>query len=178
MESWLNDPAVADIFYIGPSDFGLRLEAKCVTQGKKPSLELAGNDGVAIWRDAHLDRAVQALTECFLGSGQICMVPNYTVVHPDIADELLRRLGEAVDALRPGYPDDPETLLSPVVRSEKFFAFLDQAVGAGAQLLRGGHRIEIDGTVSGNGPFLQPTVLRVDGLAGARCARRPPPTGC
>ncbi|WP_327705330.1 aldehyde dehydrogenase family protein [Streptomyces decoyicus] len=168
LESWLNDPAVADIFYIGPSDFGLRLEAKCVAHGKKPILELAGNDGVAIWRDAHLDRAVQALTECFLGSGQICMVPNYAVVHPDIADELLRRLGEAVDALRPGYPDDPKTLLSPVVRSEKFFAFLDQAVGAGAQLLRGGHRIEVDGTVSDNGPFLQPTVLRVDGLAGAR----------
>ncbi len=168
LESWLNDPAVADIFYIGPSDVGLRLEAKCIARGKKPILELAGNDGVAVWRDADVDRAVQALTECFFGSGQICMVPNYAVVHPDIADELLERLGEAVDALRPGYPDDPETLLSPVVRSEKFFAFLDQATGAGARVLRGGHRMEIDGTVSANGPFLQPTVLRVDGLAGAR----------
>jgi acyl-CoA reductase-like NAD-dependent aldehyde dehydrogenase len=77
-------------------------------------------------------------------------------------------IAKAAAEIRPGYPDQPEVLLSPVRRSEKFFTLLRQAMARGAQLVCGGERIELDGTVSETGVFLQPTVLRVDGLAGAR----------
>jgi acyl-CoA reductase-like NAD-dependent aldehyde dehydrogenase len=168
LRGWLDSPHVADIFYTGDVERGLELERECVARGKKPILELAGNDCVVVWRDADLDGAVEALTECFYGSGQICMVPNQVVAHPDIADELLARLATAAAAIRPGYPDDDGVLLSPVLRSERFFAYVRDALDRGATLVHGARRLEVDGTPSDTGLFLEPTVLRVDGLADCR----------
>ena len=168
IRAWLDSPKVNDIFYTGDVERGLELERECVARGKKPILELAGNDCVVVWRDADLDLAAEALTECFYGSGQICMVPNQVVAHPDIADRLLAKLAAAAAAIRPGYPEDDGVLLSPVLRSERFFAHVRDALDRGAELVCGGRRLEVDGEPSDTGPFLEPTVLRVDGLAGCR----------
>ncbi|GGM16938.1 MULTISPECIES: aldehyde dehydrogenase family protein [Micromonospora] len=168
IDRWLAHPDVDDILYFGGSDEGLRFEQECVARGKKPILELAGNDGLVVWRDADLDMAAEAITECFYGSGQICMVPNYVLAHPDIAEDLLARVRQQVTRVRPGYPEDEDVLLSPVRRSEKFFRLLHQALDAGAELVCGGGRMELDGTRSDTGVFLEPTVVRVEGLAGAR----------
>jgi acyl-CoA reductase-like NAD-dependent aldehyde dehydrogenase len=166
--AWLESPVVNDIFYTGDVERGLAFERDCVARGKKPILELAGNDCVVVWRDADLGLAVEALTECFYGSGQICMVPNQVVAHPEIADELLERLARAASEIRPGFPDDPDVLLSPVLRSERFFGYVNDALAAGATLICGGRRLEVDGSVCDTGLFLEPTVLRVDGLADCR----------
>ncbi|WP_280725904.1 aldehyde dehydrogenase [Kitasatospora sp. MAA4] len=165
IDHWLDDPRVNDIIYFGASDAGLRFEQECVARGKKPILELAGNDSLVVWKDADIPSAVEAITESFYGSGQICMVPNCVVVHPEIADELIAALKVAAEAVKPGYPDDPEVLLSPVRRSERFFNLLKQATEQGGQLIAGGHRVELDGSPSQAGQFLEPTVVRVDGLA-------------
>jgi acyl-CoA reductase-like NAD-dependent aldehyde dehydrogenase len=168
LRQWLESPLVDDIFYFGSSEIGIPLGREAVAAGKKPILELAGNDGCVVWHDADLDRAAEMLTESFYGSGQICMVPNYVVAHPDIADRLLDRLLSLVNKIRPGYPEDPDTILSPVLKTDQFFQYVDQALAVGARLLAGGHRMEVDGSASGTGIFVEPTVLRVDGLDGAR----------
>lgn len=168
LRAWLDSPDVNDIFYTGGVTRGLELERECVARGKKPILELAGNDCVVVWADADLDGAVEALTECFYGSGQICMVPNQVVAHPAIADELCDRLARAAASIRPGYPDEDDVLLSPVLRSERFFTYVRDALDHGATLVHGGRRIEVDGEPSDTGPFLEPTVLRVNGFASAR----------
>lgn len=168
IRAWLDSPLVNDIFYTGDVERGLELERECVARGKKPILELAGNDCVVVWADADLDGAVEALTECFYGSGQICMVPNQVVAHPAIADELCARLAEAAAGVRPGSPEDPDVLLSPVLRSERFFAYVRDALDRGATLVHGARRLEVDGSVCDTGPFLEPTVLRIDGLADCR----------
>ena len=167
-KAWLDSPDVDTIFYTGDVERGLELERECVARGKKPILELAGNDCVVVWAGADLDHAVEALTECFYGSGQICMVPNQVIAHPAIADELCARLAEAAATIRPGYPDDPDVLLSPVLRSERFFTYVRDALDHGATLVAGGHRLEVDGELSDTGPFLEPTVVRVDGFARGR----------
>lgn len=171
LRSWLASPQVDDIFFTGDVPRGLEVERDCVAAGKKPILELAGNDCVVVWHDADLSAAVEALLECFYASGQICMVPNQVIAHPRIADELLRRLAESATAIRPGYPEEPDVLLSPVLRSERFFAYLRDALDQGAQLVHGGRRLEVDGSASDTGLFLEPTVLRVDGLATCRQVR-------
>lgn len=168
LAQWLDSPLVDDIFFFGSSEVGIPLGEEAIRRGKKPILELAGNDGCVVWHDADLDRAAEALTESFYGSGQICMVPNYVVAHPAIADRLLDRLISLVGKIRPGYPEDPDVVLSPVLKTDLYFQYLAQATEAGAQVLTGGRRMEIDGTASDTGLFVEPTVLRVDGLAGAR----------
>ncbi|WP_157472826.1 aldehyde dehydrogenase [Frankia sp. EAN1pec] len=167
MERWLAHPLVDDIFYIGGSQEGLRFQERCVASGKKPILELAGNDGIVVWSDADVEKAAEAVTEAFYGSGQICMVPNYVLVHPEVADRLIAEVKRQAVAVRPGYPDDDGVLLSPVRRSEKFFALVRQALDQGAELVTGARRIELDGTPSESGVFLEPTVLRIDGMAQA-----------
>lgn len=168
IQGWLDSPHVSDIFYTGGVSRGLELERECVARGKKPVLELAGNDCVLVWRDADLEAATEAISECFFGSGQICMVPNQVLVHPDVADELLERLRLAAAMIRPGLPEDPGALLSPVLRSERFFDYVRDALDKGAKVIHGARRLETDGTASDTGLFLEPTVLRVDGLRGCR----------
>jgi acyl-CoA reductase-like NAD-dependent aldehyde dehydrogenase len=168
LERWLEHPLVDDIFYFGGSEEGLRFQEECVRRGKKPILELAGNDGLVVWRDADLVLAAEAITECFFGSGQICMVPNYVVAHPDIAGALLELVKMQIRNIRPGHPEDDGVLLSPVRRSEKFFDILEQAIDGGAELVCGGRRVELDGTPSVAGVFLEPTVVKVNGLKGSR----------
>lgn len=168
IDTWLRDPRVRDIFYTGGVEKGLALERDCVAHGTKPILELAGNDCVLVWRDADLELATEALAECFFGSGQICMVPNQVLVHPVVADELLARLRVAAALVRPGLPAEPGVLLSPVLRSERFFGYVRDALAKGATLVHGARRLETDGTPSDTGLFLEPTVLRVDGIARAR----------
>ncbi|MFI6347311.1 aldehyde dehydrogenase family protein [Streptomyces sp. NPDC050560] len=168
LDRWLADPLIDDIFYIGGSKEGLLFEQSCVATGKKPILELAGNDTIVVWRDADVPNAAQALCEAFYGSGQICMVPNCVLVHPAVADALIAEVRARAAEVRPGYPDDPDVLLSPVRRSERFFGLLNQALERGGELITGGRRTELDGTPSDTGVFLQPTVVKVNGLIGAR----------
>jgi acyl-CoA reductase-like NAD-dependent aldehyde dehydrogenase len=168
LAGWLDSPLVNDIFYTGGVDRGLQLERECIVRGKKPILELAGNDCVLIWHDADLDLATEALCEAFFGSGQICMVPNQVLVHPAVADELLVRLCAAAALIRPGVPEDPGALLSPVLRSERFFSYVRDALAKGATLVHGARRLETDGSVSDTGLFLEPTVLRIDGIEAAK----------
>jgi len=164
LDVWLRHEAVDDIMYFGSSTNGLKFEQDCVAAGKKPVLELAGNDTVLVWKDANLDYVVQALVESFYGSGQLCMIPNRVVAHPAIADDLIDLLAAAARKLRPGYPDEEGVLLSPVLRQDGFFDCLADAVAKGAEIVTGGKGMAIDGSRDTAGFFLEPTVLRVDGL--------------
>ncbi|MFE0047991.1 aldehyde dehydrogenase family protein [Streptomyces albireticuli] len=171
LRQWLTSPYVDDIMFFGDSDVGLEFGNDCVAHGKKPVLELAGNDTLVVWNDADLDGAAEALVECFYGSGQICMVPKCAVVHPGVADALLERLVARCRSLRPGYPGDPDVLLSPVLKMDRYHEVLDDARRHGGQVLCGGRRVDVSGDPSLTGAFLEPTVVRVDGLRGARGVR-------
>jgi acyl-CoA reductase-like NAD-dependent aldehyde dehydrogenase len=168
LRGWIASPYVDDVFFVGDSDTGLRLGAECVAKGKKPILELAGNDGFLVWHDADVEAAATALTECFLGSSQICMVPKYAIVHPGIADAFFDAFLELVSEIRPGYPDEPDVVLSPVLKVDRFFDFLAEAREAGCDVLTGGRRVDVEGVPSVTGAFVEPTVVRVDGLSDAK----------
>lgn len=164
---WLDSPDVDDLMFFGESSRGIAVGNQWNARGKKAVLELAGNDGVLVWRDAETDLAATALAECFYGSAQICMVPKYALVHRDVADKVIAALCAAIADIQPGYPEDEKSLLSPVLKSTDFEIVLKEALNAGVELVTGGRRLEIDGTHDENGFFIEPTVLRVDGLAAA-----------
>jgi acyl-CoA reductase-like NAD-dependent aldehyde dehydrogenase len=168
LKQWLASPHVDDVLFFGSSSSGLSFGSDCYAAGKKPILELSGNDGFLVWQDADLDRAAQALTECFFGSSQICMVPKYAIAHPEIAEQLIAKFLALVEAIQPGYPEDPDVVLSPVLKQDQFFDFLSEAREAGCPILAGGERVGVDGSPDAAGFFLRPTVIRVDGLAHAR----------
>lgn len=161
---WMDDPKVASILFFGDSKTGLRIGRECVEKGKKAVLELSGNDGLVVWKDADLDRAEAALLECFYGSSQICMVPKFAIVHPSIAGIFLERFVSRVRQLKPGYPDDPNTILTPTAKVAQFFEMLAEAEREGASTLCGGHQVDVDGSRSHKGLFVEPTVVSVSGF--------------
>ncbi|MCE7082336.1 aldehyde dehydrogenase [Streptomyces sp. ST2-7A] len=168
LDAWLASEHVDDILYFGGSVKGMEFERNAIAAGKKPILELAGNDCCVVWHDADLDTAVQSITQFFLNSGQICNVPNQVIAHPAIADELTDRLVAATREITPGYPEDPGVVLTPVLGADWFYGCLSEALGMGARLVHGGRRLEVDGTPSDTGFFIEPTIVRLDGLTGAR----------
>lgn len=168
LSAWLDSPYVNDIMYFGSSENGMRFQERCIAAGKKPILELAGNDVVVVWKDADLDLAAEALTESFYGSGQLCMIPNQVLVHPEAEAGLIERLVRQVGHVLPGHPSQPDVLLTPVLRNEKFFACLQDALAKGAELACGGHAMQADETRDPTGIFLEPTVVVVRGLESAR----------
>ncbi|MFI5867553.1 aldehyde dehydrogenase family protein [Streptomyces sp. NPDC051546] len=167
IEAWLEDPLINDIAFVGASDLGIHIGNECHKRGKKALLELAGNDGIVIWHDADLDRAAQAAAESFLASTQICMVPKYAIVHPDVADAFLQRLTTLADKLRPSLPSQPGAVLAPVAKANEFVEAVASLKAVGATILTGGDLVGLDNTPSPRGPFARPTVARVDGLAHA-----------
>lgn len=168
LQGWLASPHVDDVLFFGSSTSGLRFGNECFAAGKKPILELSGNDGFLVWHDADLECAAQTLTECFYGSSQICMVPKYAIVHPAVADQFIARFTELAGEIKPGFPEDPDVLLSPVLKQDQFFDYLSEAREAGCAILTGGDRIDVNGAPDPTGFFLEPTVIRVEGLAKAR----------
>lgn len=171
LRAWVESPLVDDIMFFGESAAGLRLAEECIARGKKPILELSGNDAFVVWKDADLDAAADALLESFHGSSQICMVPKQAVLHPAIADEFVERFLPKVAGIRPAYPSAPEAVLSPVLKVDRFFDFLAEARGAGCTVLCGGDRVDVEGVRALNGVFVEPTVVLRRGLEGARQLR-------
>ncbi|MDJ1130480.1 aldehyde dehydrogenase family protein [Streptomyces iconiensis] len=164
MKTWLASPLVDDIFYFGDSTRGMRLQSDCLRRGKKPVLELAGNDIVVVWKDTELPLVIEALSESFYAAGQICCAPNVVIAHPEVADDLLDRLQASARALRPGPPDDPEVVLTPTPSGPGYDAALADARAQGAQVLCGGRHLDVHGEERDTGIFLEPAVVRADGL--------------
>jgi acyl-CoA reductase-like NAD-dependent aldehyde dehydrogenase len=167
LEQWVASPQVDDIMFFGDSVAGLRLEAECVAHGKKAILELSGNDSVVVWKDADLERAADALVECFYGAGQICMVPKRAFVHPEVAEPLLDLVVARANAIRPGLPSEDGVVLSPVRKADRFFEMLAEGERAGGEVLCGGRRLDHLGEPSAISTFIEPTVLCLRDLSRA-----------
>lgn len=170
-EEWIASPYVHDIAFFGSSRDGLAIAAKAFQHGKKPILELSGNDMLLVWRDGELDRAAESLLDAFLGSGQICMVPKIGLVHEGVYEAFVERILDGVRRLKIGLPSDPETILSPVARIQEYTEFLEDAKERGAKALYGGERVNHSGKPDPNGYYIRPTVLAIDDDQAARSMR-------
>ena len=167
-EEWINSPLVNDIIFFGESEQGINLGNKIYLAGKKPILELSGNDMMFIWKDGEVDKAVESLLDAFLASTQICMVPKKAFVHEDVFDEFLGKFIEKTKDIKVGLPSKNDTALVPVAKMNKFYEFLEDAIGKGANLEFGGERIDYNGNLDSEGVFIQPTILTVDNIEKAK----------
>lgn len=161
MEQWLESPYVKCIFFFGESDAGLDLGRRIYEKGKKPILELSGNDHLVAWKDAPLNEAADSLLDAFMGSTQICMVPKKALIHESIYHQFAKLFVEKANCLKVGLPSDPDTILSPVTKIALFYDHLNEAIENGAELLTGGYRINHRGERDADGTYIAPTVISV-----------------
>lgn len=121
---------------------------------KRVVLELGGNGGVIVDRDADLPYAVQRVAAgAFSFAGQVCISVQRVFIHEEVYDTFSRLLVEAVKRLKVGDPLDPETDVGPVIddaSAERIQSWIEEAEQAGGRVLTGGKR---------QGRLFEPTVL-------------------
>jgi succinate-semialdehyde dehydrogenase / glutarate-semialdehyde dehydrogenase len=155
-----SNPIVRKLSFTGSTEIGKLLMAQCAGTVKKVSLELGGNAPFLVFDDADLDAAVEGAILCkFRNSGQTCVSANRILVQDSIHDEFVARFEAAVGRLVVGNGLDDGTQVGPLIDDgavEKVERHVADATGSGAELVRGGRRLE--------GTFFEPTVLTgVDG---------------
>ena len=121
---------------------------------KRVTLELGGNAGVIVHKDADLKYAAERVTwGGFQYAGQSCISVQRVYIHADIYETFCEELVRRVKALKVGDPLDEATDVGPVIdngAAERVEAWVEEARQDGAQVLTGGRR-------SGN--LWQPTIL-------------------
>ncbi|MGH9246687.1 MAG: aldehyde dehydrogenase family protein [Acidimicrobiales bacterium] len=131
--------------FIGSARVGWYLRSK-LSPGVRCALEHGGAAPVFVDRSADLDAGVsQLLKGGYYHAGQVCVSVQRVFVHDDIKDELVDRLVEGIGALQTGDPLDPDTDVGPLIRPaevDRVDEWVQEAVGAGAKVAVGGHRLD------------------------------------
>jgi succinate-semialdehyde dehydrogenase/glutarate-semialdehyde dehydrogenase len=152
-----SNPVVRKLGFTGSTEVGKLLMEQCARQVKKVSLELGGNAPFVVFDDADLDEAVAGALTCkYRNSGQTCISANRILVQDSVHDEFLRRLTEAVTALKVGAGTEADVKIGPLIDDQalaKVERHVADALAAGAELIAGGERHERGHT------FFRPTVL-------------------
>jgi len=121
---------------------------------KKVILELGGNGGVIIHKDADLSYAAdRCVAGGFNYAGQTCISVQRILVERSVQGKFIELLLAGVRKLKVGDPLDESTDLGPLIRESdaiRAAEWIQEAVRGGARLLCGGQR---------KGPLLEPTVL-------------------
>ena len=138
------DHRVGFLSFIGSARVGWMLRSK-LAPGARCALEHGGVAPVIVAADADLDAAVPSLAKGgFYHAGQVCVSVQSIYAHKSIARELASRLAEAAQAQKIGDPTLPNTDVGPLIRPrevDRVEKWVQEAVGAGAELMTGGERL-------------------------------------
>lgn len=122
----VDHPDVALIAFTGSRKVGLAINARAaevsqrgMIQVKKVIAELGGKNAIIIDADADLDEAVSGVVKSAFGyQGQKCSACSRVIVLADVYDVFLQRLITATESLQIGLPEDPSTVIGPVIDEE------------------------------------------------------------
>ena len=107
-------------------------------------MELGGNAPALVFPDADLEAATDAAVAGSLKyAGQRCSAVSRVLAHEAVHDELVERVDAAMDDWSQGDLFDPDTALGPLIsesQADWVEELIDDAVGKGATLVRGGDR--------------------------------------
>jgi succinate-semialdehyde dehydrogenase/glutarate-semialdehyde dehydrogenase len=160
-EALVRHPLVAHASLTGSLPGGISVMKAAAEGMKRVTLELGGQCPCIVWKDADLDKVVDALTfQAFRGCGQVCNRVNRVYVHESVCDEVTRRVAELASRIVVGEAFQPGVDIGPIIneRQLKWVASqVDDAVSKGAKVLTGGKRLTGEGYDGGT--FFAPTVL-------------------
>jgi len=138
----IEHPRVRRLSFTGSTEVGRQIAEKAARHLKKVTLELGGNDPLIVLRDADIDYAVSAATfGRFNHQGQICMSSKRIIVEKPLATHFTEKFVDKVQKLRVGDPQDPDTVIGPLINQtqvDRLHKQVEEAVKSGARLLCGG----------------------------------------
>lgn len=140
----VDDSRVALISATGSTRMGQIVGQRVAARFGRSLLELGGNNAIIVAPSADLDMAVRAVAFAAVGTaGQRCTTARRLIVHADIADAMIERLGKAYASLNIGSPLEEGTLVGPLIDQQSFEA-MQNALKLAEQeggTVRGGQRV-------------------------------------
>ena len=150
-------PAIKAVAFVGESTTGSHIMRQGADTLKRVHFELGGKNPVAVFEDADLDRALDAVVFMIYSlNGERCTSSSRLLVQESIQDEFNARLVERIARLKVGHPLDPATEIGPLIHErhfDKVCSYFDAAVEDGATIAAGGSAVE------GDGNFVKPTLF-------------------
>jgi RHH-type proline utilization regulon transcriptional repressor/proline dehydrogenase/delta 1-pyrroline-5-carboxylate dehydrogenase len=158
----VNHPEIDLIAFTGSREVGLKIyEAAGRTrpgqrQLKKVVCEMGGKNAAIIDSDADLDEAVPAaLYSAFGYQGQKCSALSRLIVLRENYERALERLIEAARSLQAGPPEDPGSVIGPVIDRAAY-----ERIRQYIELGKKEGRLAFQGeTPEGGGYFIPPTIF-------------------
>ena len=153
-------PLVDMVTFTGSTAVGKGIVQAASHTLKKVALELGGKNPQAIFPDADLETAADAVTfGIHFNVGQCCNSGSRILVHEDIAEDFTSRVVELSRQVAFGDPLDPSTQVGAIVSEAhqgKIHGYVRDAAAQGADVRLGGEALAVPGLT---GQFYQPTVV-------------------
>jgi len=160
--SLITHPLTAGITFTGSHQVGMGIvQAMQAPPFPRPCIaEMGGKNACIVTSAADLERAATGIVRSAYGmAGQKCSALSCLYVHEQVADALLEKLMEKIDAIRIGDPTQREHWLGPVTtRSayDNYERYCDELSVGGAHIVSGGEQLR-EGTLE-RGFFVRPTL--------------------
>jgi betaine-aldehyde dehydrogenase len=159
----VSSPSVPTISLTGSSKTGQQIMASGAPNMKRFGGELGGKTPVLLFDDADLGKALPMVEKALtVFAGQFCMTGSRLLVHRPILDEVRKRLGARLEAVKVGPAADPSSEMGPMINREnvaRVDRLVEEAIGQGARAVVRGGPVK-DGPLS-KGAFHRPTLLEI-----------------
>ena len=154
----LEHPKVDAISFVGSTPVARHVYETGIAHGKRVQALGGAKNHMVVLGDADLDVAADAAINAGFGSaGERCMAISVVVCVGDIADALIDKITQRIDALRVGPGDDPASDFGPVISAEhrdRIVGYVTNAPNEGITVVRDG-----TGLAAGEGFFVGPCLL-------------------
>ncbi|WP_120005874.1 NAD-dependent succinate-semialdehyde dehydrogenase [Nesterenkonia muleiensis] len=156
-EEVLKDFRVKGVSLTGSEAAGASVAQLAAKYLKKSVLELGGNDPAVVLDTEDVSALAKKLvTLRTANAGQVCTSPKRFIVVDELYDDFVDAATSAVEAVKVGDYDDPETDMGPLSSEgarDEVVERIQQAAREGATLHTGGQKLERDGW------FMSPALL-------------------
>ncbi|WP_009947202.1 aldehyde dehydrogenase family protein [Saccharopolyspora erythraea] len=163
-----SSPRVRKVAFTGETTTG-RLILQYASQNIIPvTVELGGKspniffDDVAAQQDAFYDKALEGFTMFALNQGEVCTCPSRALIQSGIYEGFLSDAVARTERIKQGNPLDTDTQIGAQASNdqlEKILSYIDIGRQEGAEVLTGGHRVELEGDLAG-GYYVAPTIFQ------------------
>jgi aldehyde dehydrogenase (NAD+) len=159
----LDSPDVALVSATGSERMGAQVAPRVAARLGRFLLELGGNNAAVVAPSADLELATRGIVFAAAGTaGQRCTTMRRVIVHQDVVDELVSRLGDVFGRLPIGDPSAEGTLVGPLINEGAYRGMvgaLEEARSDGGELLAGGVRREVTGAPDAY--YVEPALVRM-----------------
>jgi aldehyde dehydrogenase (NAD+) len=140
----VDSPLIPLVSATGSTAMGRAVAPKLAARFARAILELGGNNAAIVAPTADLDLTLRAIAFSAMGTaGQRCTTLRRLIVHDSIYDQFIPQLKKVYASVVVGDPDEPNTLVGPLIDERSFNAMqkaLAEARTTGATIT-GGDRV-------------------------------------